>query len=169
MGHATIPKLSNDRLCAGMSLIELMISLAVIAVTISLMSPSFNQAAANSRLDTATETIRSATRLARSESIKRGGNVSLAPTTPSNWASGLSVNATALIRRFSAVKNVTAASASGCTNPNQINLNGSGQLTAQKTGATCTTVITIALCASSVSRTLSIQPSGTITTQSGTC
>ncbi len=61
----------------GFSLIELMITLAVIVVLLTVGVPTFNTFIKNNRLKTATNNLVTALNLARSEAIKRGLRVSV--------------------------------------------------------------------------------------------
>lgn len=61
----------------GFSLIELMITLAVIVVLLTVGVPTFNTFIKNNRLKTATNNFATALNLARSEAIKRGLRVSV--------------------------------------------------------------------------------------------
>lgn len=60
---------------SGFTLVELMISVAVLAILASLALPEFKTWIANSRIRTAAETIRSGLQLARNEAVRRNTNV----------------------------------------------------------------------------------------------
>lgn len=59
----------------GVSVIELMIAIAVLAVVISIALPSFTVLMANQRIRTATESLRAGLQGARMEALKRGQGV----------------------------------------------------------------------------------------------
>lgn len=80
-----------QRKICGFTLIELMVTVAVLAVLASLAAPSFSQLLAAQRVRTTGYDIVSDLVLARSEAIKRGENVTVTPVA-SNWALGWSVN-----------------------------------------------------------------------------
>lgn len=75
----------------GFTLIELMITLVVLVIALSLGVPSFVTWIQNNRLDTSTRFIAGALQLARSEAITRQGVISVRPGTtdnPGNWSNG---------------------------------------------------------------------------------
>jgi len=75
----------------GFTLIEMMVTVAVLVVLASLATPSFYQLLAAQRVRTTGYDMVGDLVLARSEAIKRGENVTITPVA-SNWALGWSVN-----------------------------------------------------------------------------
>lgn len=73
-----------------MTLIELMVTLAVAIILIAVGMPLFTGVAANNRATAQTNALVSAIKLARSEAVKRGGNVSIAAV-GNDWANGWTV------------------------------------------------------------------------------
>ena len=75
----------------GFTLIELMITLVVLVIVLSLGVPSFVTWIKNNRLDTSTRSIAGALKLARSEAISRQSTISISPGTTDNlgnWSNG---------------------------------------------------------------------------------
>jgi type IV fimbrial biogenesis protein FimT len=71
----------------GLTLIELMITVAVLAIGLSLAAPSFTQQIANYRLRTASESIINGLNYARAEAVRRNSPVSFTlDTAGSGWA-----------------------------------------------------------------------------------
>jgi type IV fimbrial biogenesis protein FimT len=71
----------------GFTVIELMISLTVLAVIISIAAPSFVIMLNNNRVTSATNDLIASMALARTEAVKRNGNV-LMLATGGNWENG---------------------------------------------------------------------------------
>ena len=87
--HSHTPAL---HLQLGLTLIELMVTLAVVAVTLSIGVPSFQGMASSNRMSSAANSLIGALNVARSEAIKRGARVNVAATsTTTNWTSGWKV------------------------------------------------------------------------------
>ena len=74
----------------GFSLIELMVTISIVAILLAIAAPSFRDLVAGQRIKTASYDILSALTYVRSEAIKRNANVSLAPAT-GGWQSGWSM------------------------------------------------------------------------------
>ena len=73
----------------GMTLIEIMVALAVLAVLVSLAAPSFVAITKNNRATAVTNDLIASFQLARTEAIKRNGTVSVQSTNDViNWGGG---------------------------------------------------------------------------------
>lgn len=98
----------------GFTVIEIMLVLAVVAITVTLAAPGFRDAIANSRLSTTTNNFVTAIAYARSEAIKRGVTISVAAI-GGNWANGWRVQdgGGALIHQFDAPAAGTTLTVSG--------------------------------------------------------
>jgi len=76
------------------TLIELMVTIAILAILLGLAVPSFNDAMLSTKLSSTANNLIASTHLARSEAIKRNGQVSLcvstdgATCTAGNWEQG---------------------------------------------------------------------------------
>lgn len=75
----------------GFSLLEVMVVVAILAILAALAGPSFTPMIERWRVRDATESLQSTLYYARSEAIKRGGNVVIKTTDGANWNSGWSV------------------------------------------------------------------------------
>lgn len=74
---------------AGFTLVELIVTLAVLAILLTLAAPSYNSFIRNQRVKTAAFDLMSSINYARSEAIKRNGDVSINAT--GDWTSGWKV------------------------------------------------------------------------------
>jgi type IV fimbrial biogenesis protein FimT len=72
----------------GFTLIELMITLAVLAIVISLATPSFVTFINNNRTTSATNDLIASLNLARTEAIKRNGTVLIQSKNGTDWSEG---------------------------------------------------------------------------------
>ena len=72
----------------GFTLIEMIFTVVILAILISLAAPSFSELVRDQRVKTAVGDVHAALIYARSEAIKRNANVDVVPVDASNWASG---------------------------------------------------------------------------------
>lgn len=79
---------TRQRLQAGFTLIELMITLAVAGILGMVAVPSFVQFQRNAQLSDATGNFIAAANAARANAMKRGMNTYLIPASGTNWSSG---------------------------------------------------------------------------------
>jgi prepilin-type N-terminal cleavage/methylation domain-containing protein len=81
---------SKRHLHKGFTLVELMVTLAVLAILIAIAAPSMEQMIRQNRLDADVQKIQTAFSFARSEAIKRSATVSVVPSA-TGWGGGWSV------------------------------------------------------------------------------
>lgn len=99
----------GPRICAqrGLTLIELMTTIAVLSVLMAIAAPSFGPTIDSYRVRQATEELQATLYFARSEAIKSNGNISLLPK-GGNWAQGWQVeHSGAVLRQTDAPSQVT--------------------------------------------------------------
>lgn len=75
----------------GFTLIELIITVTIAAIVLAIGVPSFQGMMRNNRITAHTNDFLSSLNLARSEAIKRGQRVALAPTVAGDWGQGWTV------------------------------------------------------------------------------
>lgn len=110
----------------GFTLIELLIAMVVLAIGLSIAVPGFTSFIEKGRAESQRESLVTALSLARSEAVKRGATVTIAPLSGSNWSSGWAVKVgTTTLREFPALQRATLnRSASGYTGTLQFNSRG---------------------------------------------
>lgn len=72
----------------GFSLLELMAVLAILGIILAGSIELFDSLVKGQRIRSASFELYSSLSVARSEAMKRGGNVTIAPTDPSDWSKG---------------------------------------------------------------------------------
>jgi type IV fimbrial biogenesis protein FimT len=72
----------------GLTLVELMITLAITSILITGVAPSFSASVKNSRLVTQLNTLHTSFSLARSEAINRNSNITVCPSATSTSCAG---------------------------------------------------------------------------------
>ncbi|HEX5393871.1 MAG TPA: GspH/FimT family pseudopilin [Rhodocyclaceae bacterium] len=77
----------------GFTLVELMVTIAILAILLGIALPDFRQMLASERVRSANSDLFSALLVARSEAIKRNGTVTLVPASTISWAGGWTVQA----------------------------------------------------------------------------
>lgn len=137
---------------SGFTLIELMVTVAVLAVVVSLAAPSFRSIVEAQRMRAAAFDLMADLTLARSEALKRGqivAPITLSPVSGS-WASGWSITAG---EEVVSTKN-TIGSGVSITGPTSVVFDRNGRVSS--------TVAKFALADSSATRRrcISIDPSG---------
>ena len=85
-----LPKVNKNPMYEqGMTMVELIITLAVLAILVALAAPSFTRFVNSNRVTTATNDLIASLNLARTEAIKRNGAVLMRSKNGSaNWAGG---------------------------------------------------------------------------------
>lgn len=81
----------NRRGVHGFTLIELMVTVTVLAIMLGIGVPSFRNFIAGQKVKTATYDLMASLLLARSEAVKRNTNVVLTPGSATAWAGGWTV------------------------------------------------------------------------------
>lgn len=104
----------NPRASLGFTITELMITVLVVGILASLAVPGFRSLIQGQQAKNASFELFASLALARSEAIKRNGNVTLTPTNTGNWGLGWTITSAGgeSIRTQQAIKGVVI-SASG--------------------------------------------------------
>lgn len=160
--------MSVNKPSSGFTLVELMVTLAVLAILATIASPMFGDLIQKNKVDTVSAELTHLLQYARSEAISRGASVTVS-TNATTWVGALSVVADSeTLRRYGSEgingsSSVTARASSG-----DLTFTPSGTLSSK------TTSLTITLCPTSGSstvagRVLQIYGSGQIASSSAQC
>ena len=76
------------RTARGFTLIEMLVTMTVLAVLMGVGIPSFRSFIAGQRVKTVSNDLMTALMQARSEAVKRNMSITMAPVTSSDWTSG---------------------------------------------------------------------------------
>lgn len=147
----------------GFTLTELMVTLAVLAILVTIAVPSFSGMVATQAMRNASFDLTSAMSLARAEAVKQ--NTTVTVSTASSWATGwtLAVGTPAtVIRTFGPYSGVTIAPSNG----NTLSFGNDGR----PTGGSVTFQVTSTSSSQSVSPScVQVGGSGRVAVVSGTC
>jgi len=126
---------------SGFTIIELMATLVVLGILVTVALPSFSDLVLNTRIKNAASDVYGALALARSEAIKRNANVTIAPV-GGQWANGWQVAAGAtVLQTHAALSNLKVECPSGTACTQTLTYARTGRLSS---GTVSITVDTIA-------------------------
>ena len=86
--HGVLAMTVNRLASLGFTLIELMVTLAIVAVLMAVATPSFISFQRNAELSAFANTLLSAVNTARSEAMKRGRHTMVIPADATDWQTG---------------------------------------------------------------------------------
>jgi type IV fimbrial biogenesis protein FimT len=116
---------------AAFTLVELVVTLAIVGILAAIAAPSFSKMIANQRVKSVATDLYIALAKARSEALKRNTSVIVAPKTGGQWASGWTISevadATKKTDNHDEIRNVTI------TGPSDVTYRPSGRVTAGST------------------------------------
>jgi len=144
----------------GFSLIELIVALSVMAILLAIAVPSFQEFIRGQRVKTTSFDVFAALNYARSEALKRNGDVTLTPVS-SNWANGWGITAASSTLRTQASQTSSVL----ITGPASITYGRDGRANANATIQVDANPST----ASILSRCISLDLSGRPNSKKGSC
>lgn len=137
----------------GLTMVELLVTLAILAIIVTLALPSMQQFVAGQRVRSAASDITADLIIARNEAIKRGESVLLAPAT-GGWSGGWALKVSSTSELLSS-RNATGSGVTFTSSPVSVTYDKYGRLS----GAT--SVVRFAVSnGASATRCVSIDPSG---------
>ena len=154
---------SNLRPATGFTLIELMITLSILVILLTVATPSMREFVQSQRVKTASFDLFAAITYTRSEALKRNGDVTLSAAS-GGWINGWSISAGSATLRTQASLDSSVAitsSATTLTYGRDGRTNGTGATTLQLAPSPSVTWIT--------PRCITIDLSGRPNSKKGTC
>lgn len=148
----------------GFTLVELMVTIAVLAILASIATPMFGSLIQKNKLDAASGELTHLLQYARTEAVTRGVSVTV-KTSDSNWVGAVSVaTSSETLRQYGSegINGASGVSASGTAT----------SLTFRPSGTLSGSAISITLCTldgGSSGRVLSVSSSGLISSTSKEC
>ena len=115
----------------GFTIVELLITVAILAILIGLAAPSMGNLVRDQRIKTATGDVYATLAFARSEALKRNTNVAVIPTS-GDWAGGWHIEKTddgTVLKNQDALEGISVTQADG-SNIGTVTYRGDGRLTA---------------------------------------
>lgn len=143
--------------CSGVTLVELMVTLAIVIIVAGIGIPSFTSYTASQKLRTASTELSSTLLFARSEAIKRNGDVVITPSAD-GWHKGWTVTAGATTLRSQ--ESMSAVSIT--TDADSLTYGNSGRLRETATPS-------FEISAGDGARCISVNLSGMPSTKKGAC
>ncbi|HID81765.1 MAG TPA: prepilin-type N-terminal cleavage/methylation domain-containing protein [Chromatiales bacterium] len=148
----------------GVTLVELMVVIAIVAITLTIGVPSMRNMIANNRSSSQAINFVASLNLARSEAVKRGSTVSMAATDGANWENGWQIwddqNGDGNVDAGETILQTSA----GLTGGNTLAAGGVTSLTYTSTGriAAVATFTLDSASGAGYDRTIEIQPTGRV-------
>jgi len=130
---------TQPRHIRGFTLVELLVTVIVAAILMSLAVPSFTNLIRRNQITTYANEFGTAVNLARSEAVKRGTTVSITSANGTDWTQGWTVNVVSsgeLLRTAPALTGDNTFT-SGVNNSVTFNSRGSTALGAEETWSLC--------------------------------
>lgn len=163
------------RYSRGFTLVELMVTLVILAILLSIAAPSFRDVIQNNRTQTISTDLLSALQYARSEAVKRGAKVDVcrrngdACANAVDWGNGWLVKVSgaggAVLRVWEAVDGQDTV-----TGPNEtLTYRPNGLLTKENNAADSVFTVAFANCTGHTQYTISLTATGRATRTKGTC
>lgn len=131
MSHAVYSLHTPQVYRRGFTLVELMITIAILAITVSLASPAVNDLLVGQRIRSVAYDMTSSLVMARSEAVKRGQNVNIEPDA-SGWQAGWTVRVPSTADVVSS-RNTAGNGVLFTTSPGTITFDLNGRLSSSST------------------------------------
>lgn len=128
---------------SGFSLIELLVTIAIVSILLSIGVPSFNNMLANAQIRTAGQALHDGLQLARAEAIRHNGRVIFTKGTQSSWTISLESDGSVLQTRSHKEGSSAATVAVTPSGATKVTFSGLGRVVTNTDGSSSITQLDI--------------------------
>lgn len=158
-GPRTSGDAMNMAVTRGVTMIELMVVITIVAILMAVGVPSFRSLILSQKVKSAASDLQTNLYLTRAEALKRNATVTLKPNSVGSWATGWNVS-----DQSGVVLSTTPATTVTITGPAAVNYKGTGRIDANLSAS-----FQVSAAGTAEVRCVSVEVNGMSVTTKGTC